>query len=280
MNRTKFHVYTFVGSLPWCLAPRVRRAAARASSSSTSTRPSRSSCTSSTRSSPPSSWWPAPTSCVRESRATRTIAERSRPRRRGQSGSRRNRATILSMAQKVRLLDGGIAGAYSSEGESPDEPRGDPQGACRLARRLRRDAPRRRCRRASLASRPGATSTSPTSSRPRTSPSTTCETSGCPGEYPFTRGVQPTMYRGRLWTMRMFAGLRHARADERALQVPARAGADRPLDRLRFPDPHGVRLRQPARRSARSACAASRSTRCATWRSSSRTSRSTRSRRR
>ncbi len=28
-----------------------------------------------------------------------------------------------------------------------------------------------------------------------------------PGEYPFTRGVQPTMYRGRLWTMRMFAGM-------------------------------------------------------------------------
>lgn len=29
---------------------------------------------------------------------------------------------------------------------------------------------------------------------------------GMPGEYPFTRGVQPTMYRARLWTMRMFAG--------------------------------------------------------------------------
>jgi methylmalonyl-CoA mutase N-terminal domain/subunit len=29
---------------------------------------------------------------------------------------------------------------------------------------------------------------------------------GVPGDYPFTRGVQPTMYRGRLWTMRMFAG--------------------------------------------------------------------------
>jgi methylmalonyl-CoA mutase N-terminal domain/subunit len=29
---------------------------------------------------------------------------------------------------------------------------------------------------------------------------------GLPGEYPFTRGVQPNMYRGRLWTMRMFAG--------------------------------------------------------------------------
>ncbi len=29
---------------------------------------------------------------------------------------------------------------------------------------------------------------------------------GFPGEFPFTRGVQPTMYRGRLWTMRQFAG--------------------------------------------------------------------------
>jgi methylmalonyl-CoA mutase N-terminal domain/subunit len=29
---------------------------------------------------------------------------------------------------------------------------------------------------------------------------------GYPGEYPFTRGVYPTMYRGRLWTMRQFAG--------------------------------------------------------------------------
>jgi len=29
---------------------------------------------------------------------------------------------------------------------------------------------------------------------------------GYPGEYPYTRGVYPTMYRGRLWTMRMFAG--------------------------------------------------------------------------
>nr|MDO8108642.1 methylmalonyl-CoA mutase family protein [Candidatus Sigynarchaeota archaeon] len=30
---------------------------------------------------------------------------------------------------------------------------------------------------------------------------------GLPGEFPFTRGVYPTMYRGRLWTMRQFAGL-------------------------------------------------------------------------
>ncbi len=29
---------------------------------------------------------------------------------------------------------------------------------------------------------------------------------GFPGEYPYTRGIHPTMYRGKLWTMRMFAG--------------------------------------------------------------------------
>jgi len=34
---------------------------------------------------------------------------------------------------------------------------------------------------------------------------------GFPNQYPFTRGVQPTMYRGRLWTMRMFAGLGSAK---------------------------------------------------------------------
>jgi methylmalonyl-CoA mutase, N-terminal domain len=32
------------------------------------------------------------------------------------------------------------------------------------------------------------------------------ETLGLPGEFPFTRGIQPTMYRGRLWTMRQYAG--------------------------------------------------------------------------
>jgi methylmalonyl-CoA mutase N-terminal domain/subunit len=32
------------------------------------------------------------------------------------------------------------------------------------------------------------------------------EVVGYPGEYPFTRGIQPTMYRGRLWTMRQYSG--------------------------------------------------------------------------
>ncbi|MDR3331948.1 MAG: methylmalonyl-CoA mutase family protein [Synergistaceae bacterium] len=35
---------------------------------------------------------------------------------------------------------------------------------------------------------------------------------GFPGEYPYTRGVQPTMYRGRFWTMRQYAGFATAEA--------------------------------------------------------------------
>jgi methylmalonyl-CoA mutase N-terminal domain/subunit len=37
------------------------------------------------------------------------------------------------------------------------------------------------------------------------------ETIGFPGEYPYTRGVYPSMYRGRMWTMRQFAGFGSAR---------------------------------------------------------------------
>ncbi|MFB5191183.1 acyl-CoA mutase large subunit family protein [Alicyclobacillus fastidiosus] len=35
---------------------------------------------------------------------------------------------------------------------------------------------------------------------------------GYPGQYPYTRGIQPTMYRGRLWTMRQYAGFGTAQA--------------------------------------------------------------------
>jgi methylmalonyl-CoA mutase N-terminal domain/subunit len=38
---------------------------------------------------------------------------------------------------------------------------------------------------------------------------------GYPGEFPFTRGVQPTMYRGRLWTMRQYAGMGDAEESNR-----------------------------------------------------------------
>jgi len=41
------------------------------------------------------------------------------------------------------------------------------------------------------------------------------EVAGLPGEYPFTRGVQPTMYRGRFWTMRQYAGFATAEESNR-----------------------------------------------------------------
>ena len=47
---------------------------------------------------------------------------------------------------------------------------------------------------------------------------------GAPGQYPFTRGVQPTMYRGRLWTMRMFAGLGSARDTNERFHHLVKAG--------------------------------------------------------
>ncbi|HOG45784.1 MAG TPA: methylmalonyl-CoA mutase family protein, partial [Anaerolineae bacterium] len=47
---------------------------------------------------------------------------------------------------------------------------------------------------------------------PQEAPSPYDEALGFPGEYPFTRGIQPTMYRGRLWTMRQYAG--YATAEE------------------------------------------------------------------
>ncbi|MEN6375273.1 MAG: methylmalonyl-CoA mutase family protein [Smithella sp.] len=64
---------------------------------------------------------------------------------------------------------------------------------------------------------------------------------GYPGQYPFTRGVQPTMYRGRFWTMRQYAGFASAReSNERyryllsqgqtglsvAFDLPTQAGYD------------------------------------------------------
>jgi methylmalonyl-CoA mutase N-terminal domain/subunit len=47
---------------------------------------------------------------------------------------------------------------------------------------------------------------------------------GFPGEPPFTRGVQPSMYRGRLWTMRMFAGLGSATDTNKRFHVLVKAG--------------------------------------------------------
>jgi methylmalonyl-CoA mutase N-terminal domain/subunit len=56
---------------------------------------------------------------------------------------------------------------------------------------------------------------------------------GLPGEYPFTRGVQPTMYRSKLWTMRMFAGFgtpEHTNARFRYLVSEGQTGLSTAFD--------------------------------------------------
>jgi len=47
---------------------------------------------------------------------------------------------------------------------------------------------------------------------------------GFPGEYPFTRGVQPTMYRGRFWTMRQYAGFATAEETNKRFRYLLEAG--------------------------------------------------------
>jgi len=48
---------------------------------------------------------------------------------------------------------------------------------------------------------------------------------GFPGVYPFTRGVQPTMYRGRFWTMRMYAGFSTAEESNKRYRYLIESGA-------------------------------------------------------
>ena len=48
---------------------------------------------------------------------------------------------------------------------------------------------------------------------------------GFPGEYPYTRGVQPTMYRGRFWTMRMYAGFSTAEESNKRYRYLIESGA-------------------------------------------------------
>lgn len=48
---------------------------------------------------------------------------------------------------------------------------------------------------------------------------------GVPGQYPFTRGIQPTMYRGRLWTMRQYAGMGDAEESNRRYKFLLANGA-------------------------------------------------------
>src|SRR5437660_562211 len=49
---------------------------------------------------------------------------------------------------------------------------------------------------------------------------------GFPGEYPYARGVQPSMYRGRLWTMRQFAGFGSAENTNERFHYLLKHGVD------------------------------------------------------
>jgi methylmalonyl-CoA mutase, N-terminal domain len=52
------------------------------------------------------------------------------------------------------------------------------------------------------------------------------EALGFPGQYPYTRGIQPTMYRGRLWTMRQYAGFGTAAESNRRYRYLLSQGVD------------------------------------------------------
>jgi methylmalonyl-CoA mutase, N-terminal domain len=49
---------------------------------------------------------------------------------------------------------------------------------------------------------------------------------GYPGQYPFTRGIRPTMYRGRLWTMRQYSGMGDAEESNRRYKFLLAQGGD------------------------------------------------------
>src|SRR3989304_3660716 len=62
---------------------------------------------------------------------------------------------------------------------------------------------------------------------------------GNPGEFPFTRGIHPTMYRGRLWTMRMFAGYGSAEDTNRRFHYLIEDGGTGPSAAVAQPTPSG-----------------------------------------
>ncbi|MEW6489490.1 MAG: methylmalonyl-CoA mutase family protein [Thermodesulfobacteriota bacterium] len=63
---------------------------------------------------------------------------------------------------------------------------------------------------------------------------------GYPGEYPFTRGVQSTMYRGRLWTMRQFSGFGTAEETNRRYKYLLQQGQTGLSVAFHFPTLNGV----------------------------------------
>jgi methylmalonyl-CoA mutase N-terminal domain/subunit len=109
------------------------------------------------------------------------------------------------MAQEVAVLARGAAQEYTSEGESPGELEAIRKAAAdwrtKTVARAEARIPARKQRFTTWGDLPV-----PDTLTPADVSIPYLRDLGMPGEYPFTRGVQPTMYRGRLWTMRMFAG--------------------------------------------------------------------------
>src|SRR2546421_13034086 len=74
---------------------------------------------------------------------------------------------------------------------------------------------------------------------------------GFPGERPFTRGIRATMYRGRLWTMRQYAGFGTAKETNRRLKYlfgPGERGRSGAFD---LPTPRGYGRDAPIGRGRR-----------------------------
>ena len=78
---------------------------------------------------------------------------------------------------------------------------------------------------------------------------------GFPGSFPYTRGVQPTMYRGRIWTMRQYSGFASAEETNRRYRYLLEQGQTglsmglRPAhsDRLRFRPSHSLQRSRQGR---------------------------------
>ena len=75
---------------------------------------------------------------------------------------------------------------------------------------------------------------------PKDAPADPDATIGTPGEYPFTRGPYASMYRGRLWTMRQFAGFGTVEeTNERFHYLLDHGQTGLSMARLRHADPDG-----------------------------------------
>src|SRR5215470_16200623 len=71
---------------------------------------------------------------------------------------------------------------------------------------------------------------------------------GFPGEYPFTRGIYPTMYRGRCWTMRQYAGFGTARETNQRFRYMIERGLSGINIAFDLPTQHGYDSDHPRAR--------------------------------